>query len=444
MTRGGASAPSQASTWKTRVFRWVRNLAIVGVLVLGALGIWGYRAYQEHVVEAPGDHVTRDAILKVISQESPVFYNDARARIGVFFAHEHREYVPYQRIPKACVQALTSSEDKRYFEHSGVDLLGISRAMLKNLQAGGVVAGGSTLTQQTAKNLYYRPDRSFRSKWSELVNALRLEAHHSKEDILEYYFNQFHVSGNGRGIGIAARYFFNTAVDDLGPLECAFLAGMVKAPAYYNPFIKRSDEARQKAIDKAEARVDYVLGRMMAEEVLPPEVGAKLLETPIPFERGTFRYDRSVVLDAVEERLTQPPFPALFTELGIENPSTAGLQIVTTLDEGAQRAATYGLWHHLTELGGYLESAKIEDFLLPASKAPTNAPNRELVQRDFYVGAVERVDGEEDQRTLWIGLGGDAGCRVDGEAIGRIAKVLSRASKKKHRASADAASREAV
>jgi len=419
-------------------------VVLVAVVLLVGLGAWAYSAYQEHVVVQPGEHILRDAILQVISQESPVFYNDGRSRIGVFFAHEHREYVPYQRIPKACIDALTSSEDKRYFEHSGIDLFGISRAMLKNIQAGRVVAGGSSLTQQTAKNLYYRPDRSFRSKWTELVNALRLEAHHSKEDILEYYFNQFHVSGNGRGIGIAARYFFNTAVDDLGPLECAFLAGMVKAPAYYNPFIKRSDEAKQKAIEKAESRVDYVLSRMLDEGALDAELGERLLATPIPFERGTFRYARSVVLDAVEERLTQAPFPALFTELGIENPSTAGLQIVTTLDHDAQRAATYGLWHHLTELGGYLESATVDDFLLPASKAPSNAPNQDFVPRDFYVGQVQRVDGDGDQRTLWVGLGGDAGCRVDQEAVGRVAKMLARSAQKKHRVSANAESRAAV
>ncbi|MFO0003623.1 MAG: biosynthetic peptidoglycan transglycosylase, partial [bacterium] len=111
----------------------------------------------------------------------------------------------------------------------------IVRAAVQNARAGRVVAGGSTLTQQTAKNLFYRPDRSLRSKAQELVDALRLEAHFSKEDILEFYANQFHVSANGRGLGIAARYFFDKRVDELTLKECAFIAGMVKAPSRYNP-----------------------------------------------------------------------------------------------------------------------------------------------------------------------------------------------------------------
>ena len=90
--------------------------------------------------------------------------------------------------------------------------------MVSNLKARRVGAGGSTLTQQTAKNLYYRPDRSIRSKLVELVSALRLEAHHDKEAILEFYANQFHVSANGRGLGIAARYFFDKDVEDLTTL----------------------------------------------------------------------------------------------------------------------------------------------------------------------------------------------------------------------------------
>ena len=136
--------------------------------------------------------------------------------------------------------AIVAAEDGAYWSHPGVNLWGIARAMVANVQAGRLVAGGSTITQQTAKNLYYRPDRSLKSKWTELINALRLEHHHSKEDILTFYANQFHVHGNGRGIGIAARYFFDrdlTAQDvEWGLLESAYVAGLVKGPSLYDPF----------------------------------------------------------------------------------------------------------------------------------------------------------------------------------------------------------------
>ena len=115
-------------------------------------------------------------------------------------------------LPPLVWQALVSAEDRRYFLHRGVDFQGIARAMVVNLQAGELRQGGSTLTQQTAKNIYYRPDRSLKSKLTEALYALRLEAHYSKSDILEFYVNQFHVAGNGRGIGIAARHYFDKDV----------------------------------------------------------------------------------------------------------------------------------------------------------------------------------------------------------------------------------------
>ncbi len=138
--------------WLLRLSLTLIAAACVGALVLAWL-------YRQHVILEPGEQLSREYILAVISEESPVYYADGRTRLGVFFAEEHREYVPFDAIPEACVDAIVASEDKRYFDHFGVDPMGISRAMLMNLQAGGVVAGGSTLTQQTAKNLYYRPDR---------------------------------------------------------------------------------------------------------------------------------------------------------------------------------------------------------------------------------------------------------------------------------------------
>ena len=136
-----------------RLPRWLRGLlgvAVVGVvlgsLVLGIL-------YRKHVILEPGDHIARVAIESVIAQESPVYYADGRTRLGGFFSREHREHVPYGEIPEAWVQAITASEDKRFWEHFGVDVWGITRAMIKNILSGRVVAGGSTLTQQPAKNL---------------------------------------------------------------------------------------------------------------------------------------------------------------------------------------------------------------------------------------------------------------------------------------------------
>ena len=416
------------------------RFAVLGTVVGGlGTGLAAAGGYQILVGSETPEHIQRDHILEIIAQESPVLYRDGQTRLGVFFAREHRDYVPFDEIPQAWVDAIVAAEDQRFFDHYGVDPLGIARAMLSNIRAGRVVAGGSTLTQQTAKNLYYRPDRSLRSKLVELVDALRLEAEYEKTDILEFYANQFHVSANGRGLGIAARYFFDKEVSALTTLECAFLAGLVKAPAAYNPFVGSTEERRQGARERAKARTRYVLDRLLAMDKLTAAEHAQLVAQDIPFKRGTFRYDSSVLLDEVAARLEQAPFPQLFAELGIDNPSTAGIEVVTTLDPAAQRGATHALWHHLTAAGSLMEGATLADFRLPDDRAPHPDPDQPPVPGDFTAATVL---GRSDS-ALRLDLGGPT-CIVDKQGLQRVADILRRAEAKSAYVSASAAQRNAV
>jgi membrane peptidoglycan carboxypeptidase len=398
---------------------FAKRIIQLGLFVgaLGALaGAWAYRRY---VVEEPGPQFTREAILAIIAQESPVFYRDGVTPMGVFFDQEHRSYVPYADLPTDWIHAIVAAEDGNFFDHPGIDPKHVARAMWQNLRAGGVVAGGSTLTQQTAKNLFYRPDRSLRSKAVEFVDALRLEEHFDKEQILEFYANQFHVSANGRGIGVAARYFFDKTPAALSTKECAFIAGMVKAPSRYNPFIGQSEERRAAARQLAEDRTAYVLRRMAEEGYLPPGKATELTAEPLAFRRGTFRYDRSVVLDEVQKRLEAPEFIELFEREGIDNPSTAGLKIVTTLDAKAQASASWGLWHHLTELGGQLERPAPEELMLPAELSVEASPNQPLEKYAFHAARIVAVaDGGVD-----LDLGGRP-CAVGAESLARVATAI--------------------
>ena len=325
---------------------FVTVVAVVSPVVLAGLA-WAYRV---NIVTQPGDHLAREHIRSVIAQESPVLFSDGETRIGVFFAREHRTYVPFDEIPSAWVTAIVAAEDQRFWDHHGVDPFGIARAMLANIRAGRMVAGGSTLTQQTAK--HYPADRSLGSKWVELLNAMRLESHYTKKEILEFYANQFHVSSNGRGLGIAARYFFDKEVSELGTLECAFLAGLVKAPARYNPFIGRTAEARAEARERARLRTRYVLDRMRDRVPDTERTGAGRGTDPVPEGSLSVREQRGPGRGrgALERRA----IPGLFESLNIDNPSTAGISIVTTLHERLS-VATYGLRHHLTEVGGVLD-----------------------------------------------------------------------------------------
>jgi membrane peptidoglycan carboxypeptidase len=407
-----APVPRPRRRWKT----WLKWGLISGAILFGITLVGGLLAYRHYVLQNPGAHLERTYIEQVISQESPVYYRDGKTKVGVFFAKEHRMHVPYERIPQDWINAITSAEDQRFFDHPGVDFRGIARAMWSNIRSGRVVAGGSTLTQQTAKNLYYRPDRSFRSKLQELVNALRLEAHYSKEDILEYYANQFHVSANGRGLGIGAQYFFDKKVPQLTLKECAFLAGLVKAPSRYNPFMGGSPASREKAEKRALERSHYVLRRMAREGHLSAVELREQLALPLQFKRGSFRYSSSVLLDEVERRLSESPFPELLADAGIDNPSTAGVQVTTTLDAKAQRAATYGLWHHLTEAGAWMEGLSASAFVLANGKAPRVDANHPPIAGQFRSAKV--LSGTA------VDLGGFE-CALDPASLSRAARILA-------------------
>ena len=401
---------------------------LVALVVLAAFGcVVGVGLWKYYIVDHPGPLIERSEIMKRIARESPVYYRDGTHRIGVFFGAEHREYLTYDEIPPTYVKALISAEDARFFEHPGVDVFGIARAMISNLRAGRIIAGGSTITQQTAKNLFHRPDRSLRSKWIELINALRLEAHYSKEEILEFYINQFHVYSNGRGLGIAARYFFDKDVSELTTLECAFLAGVVKGPYRYNPFVATTKEKREAAVIRATHRTHYVLDRMVANGYLDAEEAAKLKQEKLEFHEGSFQFDRNVILDHVFNVLHEPNFVELFRRYGIDDASTAGLQVVTTIDRATQRAALYGLRHHLTTLGTILEGLSPDAFTAdPSPLMPIEAD--EIVPHRFYSGRIASIR-KKPRFELRVDLGGIEG-RVDEKGLERIAEAVKKGRKK--------------
>jgi penicillin-binding protein 1A len=432
-------------------------LSVLSTLVgLGAGGWLGW-LYWQNVVVDPGEDLERRHILGVIAEESPVYFRDGHTRLGVFFADEHRDQVGWGDLPRAWVASIVAAEDDSFWTHPGFDLLHLARAMVDNVIAGHTVAGGSTLTQQTAKNLYYRPDRSFKAKLVEALYALRLERHYSKEDILTFYANQFHVSGNGRGLGIAARYFFDKEVGQLSTVEAAFLAGLVKAPSYYDPF--SGDAAKQAtAVQRAEERTRYVLRRLgeePAEKLAGPEVSGQdsaavaafqgrvaevkrvqadardALEKgfTLNFKHGAFRFDTSVVLDEVARRLSEAPFADALKAAGIDDPARAGLKVITTLDKDAQRSAVYGLWHHLTEVGVMLEGKTTADFLREGEQVTPLMPGERVSAMEFRLANVIGPADDGGKKVLKLDLGG-LGCTVDRDGLVRVAAAVQRAKAK--------------
>lgn len=348
---------------------WLYRLTRLVLFFFVLVSVLAIFLYWRLVVDEPGAHMRKASILQVIAQESQIHYRsyepgsrENSQPIGSLFSGHHRQYVSYKDLPNDWINAIISSEDHLFFSHYGISPLGILRAVKSNITAGRVVSGGSTLTQQTAKNLFKRPNRSFQAKTVEAINALRLEHYYSKEQIIEFYANQFHVNGNGRGIAIAARYFFNKTVSELSLVESAFIAGMVKGPNLYDPLHQRSEERREKSLQRAHDRVSYVLSRMYTlgkiSEEQYDEAMVIVKEKSIPFSRGHFRFENNVIGQEVAQRLQSPFFQKILRDVGIDDPSSAGLHIVTTIDEQTQRSALYGLRTHLSELGPRLKGVE--------------------------------------------------------------------------------------
>ncbi len=404
--------------------RWALYSFIIIILLVI---VSSFLYYYYFIIKHPGEHISKEYILGIISEESPVYYRDGINKIGVFFDKDHRMYVHADDVPKDFIDALLAAEDKNFYNHIGIDFRGILRAAWINIRAGRIKEGGSTLTQQTAKNIFGRRGRDPVSKFKELINALKLEAHFTKDEILEFYINQFYVNGNGRGLGIAARYFFDKYINDLTLLESASLAGIVKGPNYYNPFIGNTEEERARMRKKAKIRTSYVLKNMKRLNMIGEDIYNEEIDKEIPFKKGIFRFEPNVVLDYVRNILQGERFTKILNEKGIYNPATAGLKIFTTIDKGIQEAALYGVKKNLSELGMILDGLDIDDLRFNDREIRPNT-NEEINSLQFYYGKI--IDIKKKKRPeIVVDIGGREGI-IDSDSIRRIANLIKRGKRK--------------
>jgi len=387
-----------------RLLKAVMWAGLAGVLCLAALlSIIYYQVARESATS-----IERGVIQSVIFSESPVYYDDGRTPIGVFFEKTHRRYIDYDDIPKIFVKAIVAAEDQAFFDHMGFDTKAIVRAFIANLRAGRVVQGGSTITQQTAKNVFKREKRSYKAKLKEFFQAVLLERKYSKEEILELYVNQFFVTGFGRGLQIAARYFFDKDARELDLVESAFIAGMVKAPNRYNPFTKGSEAERLLAIDAAEVRKDYVLRKMRELRFITSDQFQEAKALSVPFQEGRVTFRLNVILDYVRDQLQSPFFQEILSKEGIENIATSGIRVYTSINREVQEGALRSLRKHLPALdirvGGYPVAENQDHYrdvmpLLPRRR-DTGLP---------FLGRITQVDQSLESPSLivtWANGGG--------------------------------------
>jgi penicillin-binding protein 1A len=234
---------------------WVAKLygfaALVTVIVVGLVGVILYGYFSERTDEVgPGTRHDLAAYAHHVPSVSHIYAADGTL-LGEFAA-EWREFVPYEKIPQQMVDAFLAVEDHDYFNHRGIYFKGIARAIWKNVTAGDFAQGGSTITQQVAKQ-FLGSEKSLSRKAKEAILARRLEATYSKRAILAVYLNQIYLGGGAWGVAAAARRYFQKDLEHLTLAESALIAGLAKAPTAYSPM---------RSIEAATTRRNIVLDKM--------------------------------------------------------------------------------------------------------------------------------------------------------------------------------------
>ena len=202
--------------------KWLFVFSVWLTIFLGGTVVWAFL----NLPETESIQITR---------QPSITFLDREGRILASFGDIYGQSISYEQLPQDLINAVIVTEDKRFFDHIGVDIRGIARAFLVNFKARRIVQGGSTITQQLAKNLFLTPERSITRKLHEVILSLWLEFRFSKEQILSIYLNRVYLGSGTYGVQAASEKYFNKKVEDLDLYESALIASLLKAPSKYNP-----------------------------------------------------------------------------------------------------------------------------------------------------------------------------------------------------------------
>lgn len=266
-------------------------------------------------------------ILRDIQLQTPlrVFSSDGKL-IGEY-GEMRRIPVAYEQIPQKFVEAILATEDRRFFEHSGVDFVGLTRASVQLIRTGTKSQGGSTITMQVARNFFLTKKKSFLRKINEIMLAMEIDRELSKEKVLELYLNQIYFGNRAYGVAAAAEVYYGKKLSELTLPEMAMLAGLPQAPSAHNPISNPVP---------AKKRRNHVLHRMLEEKVIDEVTYQKAIQTPL-----TEKYhDRKMEVEApyVAEMVRQ----ALYQQYGADI-YTQGYKVYTTIVSTLQNKANQAL-----------------------------------------------------------------------------------------------------
>lgn len=325
-------------------------------------------------------------------------YSDDKHKIAEFFK-ERRIVLPFSKIPKTLINAFVASEDARFFKHEGIDLASIVRAFFKNLEAGTIIQGGSTITQQVAKSFFLSPEKSYVRKVREAILAYRIDKAFTKDEILFLYLNQIYLGHGAYGVEAAAQNYFGKSVCDLNLAEYAMIAGLPQAPSRYSPFQHPK---------KAKHRQIYVLNRMMNEGYITDIQATEAINTPLDIKPRRNWY--------IEEVPYYTEYVRKYVEkkYGRDILYNDGLTIYTAVNVEMQRAGRAALDNGLRELDkrqgyrGPLKHLESEQFEAFSQEIQGMIEDHPLAPGRIIRGVVIAVNDSKQKATVRIG--GEQGC----------------------------------
>lgn len=361
----------------------VKILGALCVLIAGTI----FSAYQYFSRDLPST-----ARLEMIepSLKTQVYANDSTL-VGEFYV-ENRALVPLDEIPRYMKDAIISVEDRKFYSHWGVDIFGIARALVANVREGSIEQGGSTITQQLARNLFDMYENTLSRKIKEALLAIRIERAYSKDEILEMYLNQIYFGSGAHGVEAAARVFFGEHASELTIGEATLLAAIPKSPRNYSPLYN---------LDRALQRRAIVLQSMVETGTLFAEDAARIRNEPVEIRPG---------------RDKKPGFAAYFLEevrryleqkYGADRLYHDGLRVYTALDPYLQRVAEDSLETQLQRMEAWKEyensKARYDTlFAKGEHKGPPDYVQGGVIAIDVQTGYIKAlVGGRSFEHSKW-------------------------------------------
>lgn len=386
-----------SARWWSYPLLLVFLLSMAGVLLLGFAAAMIYPTLP-----------TLD-VLTDYKPKIPLRIYSADSRLIGEFGEERRAVVKLSAVPKSLTNAILAAEDERFFQHGGVDYVGVARAALSNFVSGGARQGASTITMQVARNFFLTKEKTFTRKFNEMLLAFKIEASLSKEQILELYINQIYLGQRAYGFAAAAQIYYGKSLDELSVAELAMLAGLPKAPSRFNPIVNPA---------RAKLRQQYVLRRMQELGTITPAQASEAARYTPPAKTTINDY-------AVRaEFLTELVRLAMVERYG-EEAYTRGFRVYTTLQTQHQEAAFKALRKGLLTYDHRHGFRGPEKFIDARTSLTPEAMEEALQDTPDIDGMQAAVVTEVSAKKLAFYLAGGERAAVTGSALQFVSRALS-------------------